>query len=46
MTIDPSHLSEEFKATRNAFVVHAQDVRKGPELLFHEWFRMRTASAR
>ena len=39
-------LSEEFKATRNAFTVHASDVRHGPETLFHEWYQMHVAGAR
>jgi|BarGraNGADG00212_1021973.scaffolds.fasta_scaffold62002_2 hypothetical protein len=39
-------LSEEFKATRNAFTVHASDVRHGVETLFHEWYQMKVAGAR
>jgi hypothetical protein len=46
MPEDRSQLSEEFLSARNALTVHSGDVRHGPESLFGEWFRMRTAGAR
>ena len=45
-TTDTTHLSEEYVSARNAFGVHAADVRHGPDTLFREWYRMRDAGSR
>ena len=46
MTIDPSHLSAEYRADLSAFTVHAENPRTTIDMLLVDWLRMRTSSAR
>jgi hypothetical protein len=46
MTINPTHLSEEYRGDLAAFTVHAENPRTGLDTLFTDWLRMRTAGAR
>jgi len=46
MTIDPSHLSEEYRGDLAALTVHAENPRITIDVLLVDWCRLRTSSAR